>query len=154
MRTISTEEVKKKRIKSIEKSMKENLLMDSLESYTGSKKQKVIILFTEGLLKERNWNLYCSSTKPGLMYKKFKKCGLWRKCSIHLLCMWCCWWNSCTCCFRMLKTNSEGVQTCANWRRFKMLYWKLFENWRFNKAEKWYIHKPEKVLECEDCKIL
>ena len=36
----------------------------------------------------------------------------------------------------------------------KMLHWKLFENWGFNKAEKWYMHKPEKVLECESCKIL
>ena len=26
--------------------------------------------------------------------------------------------------------------------------------WEFNKAEKWYIHKPEKVLESEDCKIV
>ena len=24
----------------------------------------------------------------------------------------------------------------------------------FNKAEKWYIHKPKKVLESENCKIL
>ena len=36
----------------------------------------------------------------------------------------------------------------------KMLHWKLCEKWGFNKAEKWYIHKPEKVLESEDCKIL
>ena len=28
------------------------------------------------------------------------------------------------------------------------------EKWGFNKAEKWYIHKPEKVLESENCKIL
>ena len=35
-----------------------------------------------------------------------------------------------------------------------MLYWKLCEKWGFNKAEKWYIHKPEKVLESETCKIL
>ena len=36
----------------------------------------------------------------------------------------------------------------------KMLHWKLFEKLGFNKAEKWYIHKPEKVLESENCKIL
>ena len=35
-----------------------------------------------------------------------------------------------------------------------MIYWMLCEKWGFNKAEKWYIHKPEKVLESEDCKIL
>ena len=35
-----------------------------------------------------------------------------------------------------------------------MLRWKLCEKWGFNKAEKWYMHKPEKVLESEDCKIL
>ena len=36
----------------------------------------------------------------------------------------------------------------------KMLYWKLCKKWNFNKAEKRYIHKPEKVLESENCKIL
>ena len=36
----------------------------------------------------------------------------------------------------------------------KMLHWKLCEKWGFNKAEKWYIHKPKKVLESENCKIL
>ena len=36
----------------------------------------------------------------------------------------------------------------------KMLLWKLCEKWGFSKAEKWYTHKPEKVLESEDCKIL
>ena len=36
----------------------------------------------------------------------------------------------------------------------KFLHWKLCEKWGFIKAEKWYIHKPEKVLESENCKIL
>ena len=36
----------------------------------------------------------------------------------------------------------------------KMLHRKLCEKCGFNKAEKWYIQKPEKVLESEDCKIL
>ena len=36
----------------------------------------------------------------------------------------------------------------------KMFHWKLCEKQVFNKAQKWYIHKPEKVLESEDCKIL
>ena len=36
----------------------------------------------------------------------------------------------------------------------KMLHSKLCEKWGFNKTETWYIHKPEKVLESEDCKIL
>ena len=35
-----------------------------------------------------------------------------------------------------------------------MLHSKLSEKSGFNKAEKWYIHKPEKVLESEDCKML
>ena len=35
-----------------------------------------------------------------------------------------------------------------------MLHWKLCEKWGFSKAEKWYIHQPEKVLESENCKIL
>ena len=36
----------------------------------------------------------------------------------------------------------------------KMLHWKLCEKCGFKKAEKWYIHKSEKVLESEDWKIL
>ena len=35
----------------------------------------------------------------------------------------------------------------------KMLHWKLCEKWGFNKAQKWYIHMPEKGLESENCKI-
>ena len=33
-------------------------------------------LVEERLLKERNRKQYCSSTKPGHMYKVFEKCGL------------------------------------------------------------------------------
>ena len=36
----------------------------------------------------------------------------------------------------------------------KMLHWKLREKWGFSKADKWYIHKPEKALQSENCKIL
>ena len=36
----------------------------------------------------------------------------------------------------------------------KMFHWKLYETWGFNKAQQWYIHKPEKVFESENCKIL
>ena len=36
----------------------------------------------------------------------------------------------------------------------KMIYWKLCEKWGFNKTRKWYIHKPEKVLESENCTVL
>ena len=35
-----------------------------------------------------------------------------------------------------------------------MIHYRLCKKWGFNKAEKWYMHKPEKVLESEDCKIL
>ena len=36
----------------------------------------------------------------------------------------------------------------------KVIHWKLCEKWGFEKAEKWYMHQPERVLESEDCKIL
>ena len=36
----------------------------------------------------------------------------------------------------------------------KMLHSKSCEKWGLDKTEKWYIHKPEKVLESENCKIL
>ena len=36
----------------------------------------------------------------------------------------------------------------------KMLHWKLCKKWGFNKAEKCYIHKLEKVLESENYRIL
>ena len=35
-----------------------------------------------------------------------------------------------------------------------ILYWKLCEKWGFSNAEKWYIHKSEKVLESDECNIL
>ena len=54
----------------------------------------------------------------------------------------------------MLKTSAEGVQKVRHDNVAKMIHWKLCENWGFNKAEKWYIHKPKKVLEPEDFKIL
>ena len=34
------------------------------------------------------------------------------------------------------------------------MHWKLCEKWGFERGEKWYDHKPEKVLENEKCKIL
>ena len=36
----------------------------------------------------------------------------------------------------------------------KIFHWKLCKKWGFSKAEKWYIHKWEKVLESENCKVL
>ena len=140
--------MKKKYLKSIEKSIRESsLFKDSLEIF--------MALVEEGLLKERNWKHYCSSSRrPGPMYKEFEKCGLQRKCSIYLSCMRCYWWNSWTYCFRILKTSSEGVQTSKARQRCQNPSLEAMLKWGFNKAEKWYIHKPEKVLEFEGCKIL
>ncbi|XP_069971818.1 uncharacterized protein [Penaeus vannamei] len=36
----------------------------------------------------------------------------------------------------------------------KVIHWKLCEKWGFEKSDKWYTHKPEKVLESNECKIL
>ena len=36
----------------------------------------------------------------------------------------------------------------------KVLHWKLCQKWGFNKAEKWYIQKPQKVLKFDIRKIL
>ena len=36
----------------------------------------------------------------------------------------------------------------------KVIHWKLFEKWVFEKSDQWYTHKPERVLESEECKIL
>ena len=36
----------------------------------------------------------------------------------------------------------------------KVSHWKLCEKWGFEKSDQWYTHKPEKVLESEECKIL
>ena len=36
----------------------------------------------------------------------------------------------------------------------KVIHWKLCEKWGFEKSDQWYTHKPEKVLESEECKIL
>lgn len=36
----------------------------------------------------------------------------------------------------------------------KVIHWKLCEKWGFERSDKWYTHKPEKVLESDECKIL
>ena len=36
----------------------------------------------------------------------------------------------------------------------KVIHWKLCEKWGFKKSDQWYTHKPEKVLESEEWKIL
>ena len=36
----------------------------------------------------------------------------------------------------------------------KVIHWKLCGKWGFEKSDQWYTHKPEKVLESEECKIL
>ena len=36
----------------------------------------------------------------------------------------------------------------------KVIHWKLGEIWGSEKSDQWYTHKPEKVLESEECKIL
>ena len=53
----------------------------------------------------------------------------------------------------------KGYEEYGLWRKRSihpsiMLHWKLCEKWRLNKVEKWYIHKPKKLLESEVCKIL
>ena len=54
----------------------------------------------------------------------------------------------------MVKTSAEGLKTSETWQNCKNAslgaIWKMV----FHKAEKWYLHKPEKVLESENCKIL
>ena len=35
----------------------------------------------------------------------------------------------------------------------KVIHWKLCRKWGFEKSDQWYTHKPEKVLESEECKI-
>ena len=54
----------------------------------------------------------------------------------------------------MLKTSAEGVQTSEIWQCCQNALLEAMWKMGFDKAEKWYIHKPEKVLESEDCKIL
>ena len=36
----------------------------------------------------------------------------------------------------------------------KVIHWKLCEKWGFDKSDRWYTHKPEKVLDSKECKIL
>ena len=46
---------------------------------------------------------------------------------------------------------------CKNLRHdnvVKVIHWKLCEKWGFEKAKKWYMHQPERVLESAHCKIL
>ena len=60
------------------------------KSYRGSKKQKVMGFVKEKLLKkETESTIVAAQDQAGPIYKQFEKCGLRRKCSIYLLCMWC-----------------------------------------------------------------
>ena len=52
------------------------------------------------------------------------------------------------------KLTQKGYKQVRHDNVAKMLHWKLCEKWGFNKAEKCYIHKPEKALESENCMIL
>ena len=79
------------------------------------------------VIKERNWKYYYSSTRLGLLYKEYEKCGLLRKRSIYLPGVWCCWENSCIYCVRMLKSTTEEVQTSKK-NIAKMKHWKLCES--------------------------
>lgn len=36
----------------------------------------------------------------------------------------------------------------------KVIDWKLCEKWGFQKAEKWYMHKPDNILKSDEYKIL
>ena len=36
----------------------------------------------------------------------------------------------------------------------KVIHWKLCGKWGFERADTWYSHIPERVLENEDCKLL
>ena len=58
----------------------------------------------------------------------------------------------------MLKTSTNNAQAMLKQvihdSIAKMLHWELCEKLGFNKAEKWYRHKREKVLESENCKVL
>ena len=36
----------------------------------------------------------------------------------------------------------------------KVIHWKLCEKWGFPRTQKWFMHKPKKTLQSEECKIL
>ena len=87
------------------------------------------------------------------MYKVFEKCGLRENVQ-----------SICCACGAADETVARIVLECSKLEQkeykqvrhdnvAKMIHWKLCEIWGFNKEEKWYMHKPEKVLESEDCKI-
>ena len=55
--------------------------------------------------------------------------------------------------FPLRKRLAIVIATYINYIK-SVIHWKLCEKWGFEKAEKWYMHQPERVLESEDCKIL
>ena len=52
------------------------------------------------------------------------------------------------------KSAQKGNKNVRHDNVAKVIHWKLCEKWGFETVEKWYIHRPEKVLESVDCKIL
>ena len=71
----------------------------------------------------------------------------------------------CRMCGKANETVAHIVSECSklaqneykNWRHdqvARIIHWKLCEKWGFEKADRWYEHKPERVMESEICKIL
>ena len=54
-------------------------------------------------------------------------------------------------CSKLEQKEHKQVRHC---NVAKVLHWKLCQKWGFNKAEKWYIQKPQKVLKSDIRKIL
>lgn len=55
---------------------------------------------------------------------------------------------------RVPKTSLERVKNHGPSQPGESYSWKLCEKWKFNRADKWYLHQPEKVLELDQGKIL
>ena len=131
------EEVKKKYIKSVEKSMKED--EEGLEKgYLKKETESTIVAAQDQALCTRNMRnvVYGENVKSIC-----RVCGAADKTVAHIV-------SECS------KLAQKEYKQVRHDNVAKMLRWKLCEKWAFSKVEKWNIHKPEKILESEDCKIL
>ena len=46
----------------------------------------------------------------------------------------------------MQQTSTKGVKTRLDWVE-KIIHWELYKKLKFDHTNKWYMHKPESVLE-------
>ena len=113
-------------------------------------------LVKKGVFEERNRKYNYSSTRSGSLYKEYGVFHVVYGENVD---------STCRVCGSADETVAHIVAECQKLvqKEYKqvrhdhvtnVIHRKLCKKWVFEKSDQWYTHKPEKVLESEECKIL